>query len=113
MSDLLYLKEHKLLLVRNLNGFMPIMYNVKSFDENTGECEGIEIKEDCGIIFDWVLYIKKSMQEVSKKNGKIVRGNLYAWQWGLSIEFINDVMSFNADVWDISVSRQSGRVLPF
>lgn len=106
MSDLLYLEKHKVLLSKIDNGYTPIAYNV-SINEDE-EYEGIEIKEG-DIIFDWIIYVKKSMQDYSKKTNKIIQGNLYAWQWGLSIEFINDVMNFNADMWDISISRQSGK----
>ncbi len=111
MEDLIYLDKHKVLLKRqDETGYTPIAYNVTINDE--GEFEGTEIY-DGDIIFDWIIYVKKSMQDYSKKTNKVIQGNLYAWQWGLSIEFINDVMSFNADMWDISISRQSGRVLPF
>jgi hypothetical protein len=110
LDNLLYLEKHKVLLKQNgNNGYLPIAYNVIV---NSEGYEGVAIDEG-DIIFDWMLYIKKSMQYPSKKNNKMVEGNLYAWQWGLSIEFINDVINFTADIWDISVSRQSGNVLPF
>ena len=77
MSDLLYLEKHEVLLSRTDNGYTPIAYNV-SINEDE-EYEGIEIKEG-DIIFDWIVYVKKSMQDYSKKTNKIIQGNLYAWQ---------------------------------
>lgn len=107
LDNLLYLEKHKVLLTRkDKNGYIPIAYNVELNDD--GEYSGVIIQEG-DIIFDWIMYIKKSMQYHSKKTGVMMGGNLYNWQWGLSVEFINDVINFTADIWDISISRQSGR----
>lgn len=107
MDDVIYLEKHKILLKKNENGkFYPLAYNVKIND--VGSYEGIIIEEG-NIIFDWIIYIKKAMQYPSKKYGKIMEGNLYLWQWGLSVELLSDIINFTADMWDVAVSRQAGK----
>lgn len=108
MEDIFYLKEHKVLFGKDEYGeYVPTHYNVAVDDRGT-PIEGTEIV-DGDILFDWLVYVKETMKTRSAKTGKWRNGNLYMYQWGVSINIVLDIMSFKADIWDIAWSRQSGK----
>ena len=105
-EDYLYISRYNMLFQKEEGGYYPILYDCK---EVNGEIEGLAIEPN-SILENWIMFVKYAFKQPSKNSNKIKQGNLYLFQWYLSINQIISVMSFKGDIWDIMACRQVGRM---
>ena len=104
-NDLLYIEKYKILFQKEENGYYPLLYDCEVIN---GEVHG-KIIEPNSIIGNWVMFVKYALKTPSKNSSKIKQGNLYLFQWYLSINQILSVMSFKGESWNVMACRQVGK----
>ena len=87
-------------------GYYPLLYDCEIINE---EVHGKMIEPN-SIIGNWVMFVKYALKTPSKNSSEIKQGNLYLFQWYLSISQIASVMSFKGDMHNVMACRQVGRM---
>ena len=107
---LLYIPKYKILYEFSKDGgYYPILYNCEKLPDGSYNGETINPNS---IIGNWVMYVRTTFKTPSKNSSKVIQGNLYLYQWYLSIQIILSVMSFKGDKFSIMACRQVGRICP-
>ena len=103
-EEYLYISKYSMLFQKEDEGYYPILYDCK---EVNGEIEGKQIEAN-SILGSWIMFVKYALKVPSKNSNKIKQGNLYLFQWYLSINQIISVMSFRGESWNVMACRQVG-----
>ena len=104
----IYIEPYKMLFIHEDGGYYPLYYDCVKTENGY---EGKTIKTNT-ILGNWLMYVKHSFKTPSKNSNKVIQGNLYLYQWYLSIQVIISVMEFKGDMWNIMACRQVGIICP-